>query len=112
MRTETVTGKYSTDIDSKKYWLLRAAIMSVLPTEGEGMTYKALQAAIEPRVPAKMFPGSAAAKTSMTWYTMTVKLDLQARGLIKHLPKTSPLRYLRIDSSLAPPVASNLTGYE
>jgi hypothetical protein len=41
-------------------------------------------------VPKELFP------KGVTWYTVTVKLDLEAKGVVKRLSNTSPLQHLKV----------------
>lgn len=90
MKTENITGKSGTNVTPEKYFAIREAMLEVLPTEGEGLTLDEMVKLIEPLVPKDLFP------KSVTWYTVTVKLDLEAKGLVKRLPNTSPLQHLKV----------------
>lgn len=90
MKTENITGKSGTNVTPEKYFAIREAMLEVLPTEGEGLTLDEMVKLIEPLVPKDLFP------KGVTWYTVTVKLDLEAKGLVKRLPNTSPLQHLKV----------------
>jgi len=82
-------GKQGVNLDKQKYEQIRSAILATLSEEG-GMRFKDLAPAVEKRV-GPDFDGS------IPWYVTTIKLDLEARGLIVRVPKTSPQR-LRLSS--------------
>ncbi len=70
-------GKKGVRIDRAKYDLIREAILAVLEAEGP---CKFMQLA--ERVKARLgdsFTGS------VSWYTITVKLDLEARGVVERV---------------------------
>ena len=74
-------GKQGVNITRQKYEAMKAAILDTL-SEGE-MTYTKLVEGVEQRL-AGGFDGS------IRWYTETVKLDLEARGVIERVPRTRP----------------------
>lgn len=86
-----VTGKSSTRIDKWKYDLVSEAILSLLPSEGDGFLFKELAASVSDTLGAQKMSEIG----SSGWYTTTVKLDLEAKGLIYRRPKVSPQRLLR-----------------
>lgn len=90
MKTENITGKSGANVTPEKYFAIREAMLDVLPTEGEGLTLDEMVKLIEPMVPKELFP------KGVTWYTVTVKLDLEAKGLVIRLPNTSPLQHLKV----------------
>lgn len=90
MKTENITGKSGTNVTPEKYYAIREAMLEILPTEGKGLTLDEMVSLIQPRVPKELFPNG------VTWYTVSVKLDLEAKGLVKRLPETRPLRHLKV----------------
>jgi hypothetical protein len=62
--------------------MIREAILCVLQAHKE-ITFMNLSRAVEKEVNEK-FDGS------VTWYVTTVKLDMEARGEIKRVPKSRP----------------------
>jgi hypothetical protein len=70
-------GKQGTNIDKAKYDQVRAAILMVL-SEREEMTFNDLNEAVG-QLLGDSFEGS------IGWYFTTVKLDLEARGLIERV---------------------------
>lgn len=67
-------GKQGVNIDRAKYDQFSAAIENTL-REQDGLTFTQLNAAIHDRL-GDSFDGS------ISWYVTTVKLDLEARGVI------------------------------
>jgi hypothetical protein len=82
-------GKQGVNIDKEKYEAIRQATLSIL-NEQEETLFKDLPAAVDHKLEGS-FDGS------ITWYVTTVKLDLEARGLIVRDAKSSPQR-LRLAS--------------
>lgn len=77
-------GKQGTNIEKTKYDVVRWAIESTLREEGV-MTFQGLGDAVEERLSGN-FQGS------IGWYYTTVKLDLEARGIIERVGSGSPQR--------------------
>lgn len=93
-RIETLNitpGSGGTRIDRAKYDAVRKAILKAVPARGEGIPFKALPAAVEENLPGGEIPGGG----NTSWYTTTVKLDLEARGEIHRVPGSRPQRLLR-----------------
>jgi hypothetical protein len=82
IRTLHPEKKQGVNISREKYELIRKAILSTLRAQKE-MTFMDLSRAVEQEVNGN-FEGS------VTWYVTTVKLDLEARGQIKRVPKSRP----------------------
>lgn len=80
--------KRGVNISRAKYETVRAAILAALD-DGD-LTFEELMEAVNRRL-AGRFDGS------ISWYVTTVKLDLEARGIIARVPKSSPQR-LRLAS--------------
>lgn len=86
--TETILAlhpdpdKQPTRINQHKYETVRDAILQILADLGE-TTFTDLADELNRRIGAT-FDGST------TWYCTTVKLDLEARGLIERIPGSSP----------------------
>jgi hypothetical protein len=74
--------KQGVKISKEKYEVIRKAILSTLRNQKE-MTFMNLSRAVEKEVRGS-FDGS------VTWYVTTVKLDLEARGMIKRVPNSRP----------------------
>ena len=75
-------GKNGVNISLRKYEQIRAFIIECITANGE-LTYKELNQKAVKKL-SKKFEGE------VGWYVVTVKLDLEARGLIERIPKTSP----------------------
>jgi hypothetical protein len=69
-------------IDRAKYDTMRAAILTVLRRRGEA-TFTELSGAVERSLRGR-FDGS------IKWYVTTVKLDLEARRIIRRVPGSRP----------------------
>jgi hypothetical protein len=83
-------GTQGVNIDQAKYDLIRQAILASLVQRGE-MRFGELEATVAASLGAH-FDGS------IGWYTTTVKLDLEARGLIERVPGHS-LQVIRLASA-------------
>ncbi len=76
-------GKQGVNISKAKYDAISNAILEVLKERGE-VSFQDLPEAVSAQLGA--FDGS------VSWYVTTVKLDLEARGLIERVPKVTPQR--------------------
>ncbi|UII81169.1 hypothetical protein [Flagellimonas sp. CMM7] len=75
-------GKAGVNILKRRYDFIKSFIVSTV-TESETITFEKLSdKAIEELT--SSFDGK------VLWYIVTVKLDLEARGIIERIPKTSP----------------------
>ncbi|UZO79686.1 hypothetical protein NBT05_12065 [Aquimarina sp. ERC-38] len=82
-------GKKGVNIALAKYEIIKKYIISILKKEGT-LTYQDLNTrAINELTPT--FDGK------VGWYLVTVKLDLEARGVIRRIPKTSPHQIELVD---------------
>ncbi len=81
--------KQGTKIDQGKYQTIKSAILSLLDKQGE-IRFKDLPSAVNNELNVE-FEGS------ISWYVTTIKLDLEARGLIERVPDARPQR-LRLTS--------------
>jgi len=75
-------GKKGTNISLAKYNLIKDAMLDILHKES-AITYQDLSDQLEKKLQ-PTFEGR------VVWYVVTVKLDLEARGIIERIPKTSP----------------------
>lgn len=82
IRTLHPKKKQGVNISKEKYEIIRKAILSILRKHKE-MPFMKLSNAVEEEVNGK-FEGS------VMWYVTTVKLDLEARGDVKRVPKSRP----------------------
>jgi len=77
-------GKSGVNISRQKYDAIRAAILESIRDHGE-ITFKDLTQEVRRKLEGT-FEGS------ISWYVTTVKLDLEARGLIERVPGSRPQR--------------------
>jgi len=82
IRTLHPEKKQGVNISREKYEIICEAILMVLRAQKE-ITFMNLSRAVEKEVNGN-FEGS------VTWYVTTVKLDLEARGLVKRVPGSRP----------------------
>ena len=82
IRTLHPEKKQGVNISKAKYDIIRNAILSTLKRQKE-ISFMNLSRAVEKEVNGN-FEGS------VTWYVTTVKLDLEARGMIKRVPNSRP----------------------
>ena len=75
-------GKTGVNIERAKYDAVRQAILDSVGEQGE-IAFGKLPDAVAARLPAD-FDGS------VGWYVTTVKLDLEARGILERIPNQSP----------------------
>jgi len=87
IRTLHPEKKQGVNINKEKYDIIRNAILSTLKTQNE-ISFMNLSRAVEKTVNGN-FEGS------VNWYVTTVKLDLEARGMIKRVPNSRP-QFLRL----------------
>jgi len=85
-RIETLhpEGKKGVNILTNKYKQVKDTIIKILEESGE-IEFKQLNRRAVDTLTGK-FEGK------ITWYVITVKLDLEARGIIERVPKSSPQR--------------------
>ncbi len=81
--TQHPAGQQGVNIDCDKYEQVREAIIDTLE-HVEDIALHKLPPAVAKKLPD--FDGS------ISWYTTTIKLDLEARGLIERVPDSSPQR--------------------
>lgn len=80
--TQHPQGKQGVHIERRKYELVKAAILKSLREHGE-LTFSELIAAVEANLESPL-------DGSLSWYTVSVKLDLEARSLVERVPGRSP----------------------
>ena len=83
-------NRKGTRISRVMYEAVREAILGAVPNGEPGLPFKDLTGEVEKCVPKHLFQSA-----SVSWYTVTVKLDLEARGLVKRLPGSRPQRLIR-----------------
>ena len=77
-------GKQGVNIDKGKYDMVRKAIEETLQAQ-PGITFSGLTDAVGERI-GDVFEGS------VGWYVVSVKLDLEARGVLERVDGRSPQR--------------------
>lgn len=87
-------GKQGVNIDKIKYDVIRSAIVESLGEQGE-MTFGELNSVVGTKLEGN-FEGS------IGWYYTTVKLDLEARGVLERVPGSRPQR-LRLSPDVETP---------
>lgn len=71
-------SKQGVRVTRATYDVYKSALLQVIPATEEGIAFTALHAAVIP-----LLPPAILASTSPGWWVTTVKLDLEARGLIR-----------------------------
>ncbi len=89
-RTPT-PDRQPTRIESWKFDAVRQAILAALPSEGDGLPFKELPA----RVAAHLDAGSRSRLGSVSWYTTTVKLEMEVRGEVVRVLGRGAQRLIR-----------------
>ena len=82
IRTLHPEKKQGVNISKEKYEIICEAILCVLKTKKE-ISFRDLSREVEKEVKGN-FEGS------VTWYVTAVKLDLEARGVVKRVPNSRP----------------------
>ena len=82
-------GKKPISMSKEKYTLLKPAVLKYLRTKGDA-TFSEISSAIQKDFKAK----GQAFEGSLLWHLEWVKLDLEARKVIRRVPKTSPQAYV------------------
>ena len=83
-------GKQGVRILRTKYDSMRRALLRAVPRTSTGVAFKELPERVAPHL------GGAFEETdSVTWYTVAVKQDLEARGEIEIVPGSRPQRLRR-----------------
>ena len=83
-------GKKAPRIAAVRYEAMKAALLEVVPGGGDGVAFAALPELVAGHLPRDAFHGA-----SIPWYVATVKLDLEARGLLRRVPGSRPQRVVR-----------------
>lgn len=84
---ETPTpGKKPIFIDKWKYDLICNSIINILKNNSAGVSFKELPQLIEAQLTKEDLHNLG----SVVWYTTTVKLDMEVKGIIKRLENVSP----------------------
>ena len=83
-------GKQGTRIAKDRYDAMRKALLAVIPKKKDGVAFGDLKTLVPAKLRGDVFEGA-----SVTWYLVTVKLDLEARGEIERVPGRGPQRVRR-----------------
>jgi hypothetical protein len=78
-------------IDMWKYEVVKNAFLDIVPQNEEGVPFKGLA----DRVAERLSTEDLEKLGSAGWYTTTVKLDLEGRGLIERVPGAKPQYLIR-----------------
>ena len=81
-------GKKPTRIDVWKYDCVRAAILAVVPVEGDGVAFKDLAGLVSSQLSAS----HKANLGSVSWYTVSVKLHMETLGELARVEGAKPQR--------------------
>jgi hypothetical protein len=81
----------STCVNAVKYGAIREVLLRVLPEAPPGLTQAEMLAAVRAGAPHDLFPGG----DKSGWWTKTVQLDLEAKGMVVRDVKSKPLRWWR-----------------
>jgi hypothetical protein len=81
---------FTTSVEKPKYDAVKRAMLKALPRAAPGLTQEEMVDAVMACLPPDLFPGGAKAG----WWTKTVQLDLEAKGLIVR-GTSSPLHWRR-----------------
>ncbi len=78
-------GKSPTRVNKADYDAYRKALLRVIPRKKDGVRFMHLAELVE-----EVLPDDVLARSKPLWWVTTVKLDLEARGLIERVPGVSP----------------------
>lgn len=84
-------GKSMPRIDARKYAVVRTAVLKVVPKAKTGIPFSELATRVAEKLPGPV----RRTLGSVSWYTTTVKLDLEARGEIERISGITPQRIRR-----------------
>ena len=81
-------GKKPTRIHKWKYDLIKGVILDVVGDSSEGVEFRDLSGLVE----ARLSPEQLSDLGSVSWYTTTVKLDMEVKGDIARVAGARPQR--------------------
>ncbi len=76
VEVQSVNGGAPNRIARDKYEAMKQAILQIVPKDEHGFPFKDLPAAVAPLLPSALFESP-----SISWYTTSVKLDLERLGV-------------------------------
>lgn len=74
--------------DTACYAAVRAAMITALSGEADGLTFPGLCNRLAPALPEDLFP----TRSSIRWYAKAVQIDLETGWVIERVPDSDPLR--------------------
>jgi hypothetical protein len=81
-------GKSGPRLDREKYEHYRKAILAAIPATSEGIPFRDLPGLVRENLPLELRDRVG----SIPWHTVTIKLDLEAKGEIERVPGANPQR--------------------
>jgi len=78
-------------INAERYEAMKRALLKAVPRTATGIAFRELPTVVAAHLPGGKLPGGG----SIMWYVTTVKLDLEARGLLVRIPGSKPQRLRR-----------------
>lgn len=84
-------GKGPTRVNREDYEAYRRALLRVIPRAKGGVAFMRLPGLVE-----EILAQDVRGRTRTKWWVTTVKLDLEARGLIERVPGVSPQHLRRV----------------
>jgi hypothetical protein len=88
--TQHPEGKEGVRIERAKYDEMRRALLRVVGRGCAGVPFRELKERVAEHLSDEVFGGA-----SVSWYCVTVKLDLEARGELERVPGARPQRVRR-----------------
>jgi len=88
------TGRAGGRLPKRRYDAMRNALLKAIPRLKSGVAYKDLNARVIPLLPRWWEQEG----WSVSWHVATVKLDLQARGLVENVPGARPMHVRLVKS--------------
>jgi len=79
-------GKGNTRLPRERYEAFRALILAAVPDDEEGIAFTTLIDTVRANIP----EDKRGALGSVGWHVTSVKLDLEAKGLIERIPGRKP----------------------
>jgi hypothetical protein len=76
-----------------KYDLVRSVILAVVPADEQGVEFSKPPELVE----GQLSPNDLENLGSVSWYTTTIKLDLEVKGDIERIPGSNPQRLRRVN---------------